>query len=145
GTSLKEIAKLQIAQSFSKNQKFINNQKVSDHHAIIPTEVRPDMQQLTQRESKIYMMIAQRFLENLMPPHEYEAVAINLLIENYKFVLKDKSTTKIDFKAIYENKEAVNNLVDQVSEGSKQKITQYKIDHQETTPPSYFNEGTLLK
>src|SRR5699024_12813590 len=57
GTSLKEIAKLQIAQSFSQNQKFINNQKVSDHHAIIPTEVRPDMQQLTQRESKIYMMI----------------------------------------------------------------------------------------
>src|SRR5699024_3668876 len=69
GTSLKEIAKLQIAQSFSKNQKFINNKKVSDHHAIIPTEVRPDMQQLTQRETKIYMMIAQRFLENLMPPH----------------------------------------------------------------------------
>lgn len=145
GTSLKEIAKLQIAQSFSKNQKFINNQKVSDHHAIIPTEVRPDMQQLTQRESKIYMMIAQRFLENLMPPHEYEAVAINLLIGNYQFVLKDKITTKLGFKAIYENKEAVNNQVEQLSEGSKLKITQYKIEQQETTPPSYFNEGTLLK
>ena len=51
GTSLKEIAKT-INTIFSINEKFINNQKVSDHHAIIPTEVRPDMNQLTQRETK---------------------------------------------------------------------------------------------
>ena len=38
-----------------------NNQKVSDHHAIIPTEVRPSIEQLSQREFKIYMLIAERF------------------------------------------------------------------------------------
>src|SRR5699024_11716322 len=95
GTSLKEIAKLQIAQSFSKNQKFINNQKVSDHHAIIPTEVRTDMQQLTKRESKIYMMIAKRFLENIKSPHKYETVTIKLLIKNYKFIFKDEITKEL--------------------------------------------------
>ncbi|WP_340578975.1 DNA topoisomerase, partial [Staphylococcus aureus] len=68
-TSLKDLDKRQMSQTFSAKQKFVNNSKVSDHHAIIPTEVRPDMSQLSQRESKIYMMIAQRYLENLMSPH----------------------------------------------------------------------------
>ncbi len=63
-TSLKDL-KRQMSQTFSAKQKFVNNSKVSDHHAIIPTEVRPDMSQLSQRESKIYMMIAQRYLEIL--------------------------------------------------------------------------------
>lgn len=80
-TTLKDIAKGQMSQSFSAKQRFVNNSKVSDHHAIIPTEVRPDMNQLSQRESKIYMIIAQRYLENLMPPHEYEAVSIELSVE----------------------------------------------------------------
>src|SRR5699024_68446 len=81
GTSLKEIAKSQIAQSFSTNEKFINNQKVSDHHAIIPTEVRPDMNQLSQRETKIYLMIAQRFLENLMTRSEERRVGKNYIYQ----------------------------------------------------------------
>ncbi|WP_210123415.1 DNA topoisomerase III [Staphylococcus sp. GDX8P106P-2] len=145
GTSLKEIAKSQIAQSFSTNEKFINNQKVSDHHAIIPTEVRPDMNQLSQRETKIYLMIAQRFLENLMPPHEYEAVSINIAAGNYKFEFKDKVTKKLGFKAIYETEAAVNKQIDKITKSSKLHITHPKIEQHETTPPSYFNEGTLLK
>ena len=50
------------------------------------------MNQLTQRETKIYLMIAQRFLENLMPPHEYEAVSIQIVSGKYKFEFKDKIT-----------------------------------------------------
>ncbi|MCS5432000.1 DNA topoisomerase, partial [Staphylococcus aureus] len=145
GTSLKEIAKKQLTQSFSINEKFINNQKVSDHHAIIPTEVRPDMNQLTQRETKIYLMIAQRFLENLMPPHEYEAVSIQIVSEKYKFEFKDKITKKLGFKAIYETEASVNEQIEKLTKSSKLHITQAKIEHHETTPPSYFNEGTLLK
>ncbi|RIP22283.1 DNA topoisomerase III, partial [Staphylococcus gallinarum] len=84
-TSLKDMAKAQMSQTFSSKQRFVNNNKVSDHHAIIPTEVRPDINQLSQRESKIYMMIAQRYLENLMPPHEYEAIAIELKVGQHTF------------------------------------------------------------
>ena len=59
--SLKDVAKQQLKQKFSPKQRFINNNKVSDHHAIIPTEVRPDMNALSPRESKVYMLIAERF------------------------------------------------------------------------------------
>ncbi|MCA2499700.1 DNA topoisomerase III [Staphylococcus xylosus] len=144
-TSLKDLAKRQMSQSFSAKQKFVNNSKVSDHHAIIPTEVRPDMSQLSQRESKIYMMIAQRYLENLMPPHEYEAVSIELNINGYAFTFKDKVTTKLGFKEIYEDKDKVNDQMEQLQKGAKLNISKVQINQHETTPPSYFNEGTLLK
>ncbi|MCE4995331.1 DNA topoisomerase III [Staphylococcus xylosus] len=144
-TSLKDLAKRQMSQSFSAKQKFVNNSKVSDHHAIIPTEVRPDMSQLSQRESKIYMMIAQRYLENLMPPHEYEAVSIELNINGYAFTFKDKVTTKLGFKEIYEDKDKVNDQMEQLQKDAKLNISKVQINQHETTPPSYFNEGTLLK
>lgn len=144
-TSLKDLAKRQMSQSFSAKQKFVNNSKVSDHHAIIPTEVRPDMSQLSQRESKIYMMIAQRYLENLMSPHEYEAVSIELNINGYAFTFKDKVTTKLGFKEIFEDKDKVNDQMEQLQKGAKLNISKVQINQYETTPPPYFNEGTLLK
>ncbi|MEB6291205.1 DNA topoisomerase III [Staphylococcus xylosus] len=144
-TSLKDLAKRQMSQSFSAKQKFVNNGKVSDHHAIIPTEVRPDMSQLSQRESKIYMMIAQRYLENLMSPHEYEAVSIELNINGYAFTFKDKVTTKLGFKEIFEDKDKVNDQMEQLQKGAKLNISKVQINQHETTPPPYFNEGTLLK
>ncbi|MEB7811607.1 DNA topoisomerase III [Staphylococcus xylosus] len=144
-TSLKDLAKRQMSQTFSAKQKFVNNSKVSDHHAIIPTEVRPDMSQLSQRESKIYMMIAQRYLENLMSPHEYEAVSIELYINGYAFTFKDKVTTKLGFKEIFEDKEKVNDQMEQLQKGAKLNISKVQINQHETTPPPYFNEGTLLK
>ncbi|WP_436854780.1 DNA topoisomerase III [Staphylococcus caeli] len=144
-TTLKPLAKQQLTNSFSGKFKFVNNSKVSDHHAIIPTEVRPDMSQLSQRESKIYMMIAQRFLENLMPPHEYEAIAIELKVDNYKFTFKDKVTTKLGFKAVYEENERVEPEISQLQKGATLKVTKTHIEQHETTPPPYFNEGSLLK
>lgn len=144
-TSLKDLAKRQMSQTFSAKQKFVNNSKVSDHHAIIPTEVRPDMSQLSQRESKIYMMIAQRYLENLMSPHEYEAVSIELYINGYAFTFKDKVTTKLGFKEIFEYKDKVNDQMEQLQKGAKLNISKVQINQHETTPPPYFNEGTLLK
>ncbi|HLR19144.1 MAG TPA: DNA topoisomerase III [Staphylococcus sp.] len=145
GTSLKDLAKKQMNQTFSVKQRFINNSKVSDHHAIIPTEVRPDMNQLSQRESKIYMMIAQRYLENLMPPHEYEALSIDLSVGEYKFTFKDKLTTKLGFKAVYDKQEKMNEQITQMEKGETLKVTHVVIEQHETTPPAYFNEGTLLK
>lgn len=144
-TSLKDLAKRQMSQTFSAKQKFVNDSKVSDHHAIIPTEVRPDMSQLSQRESKIYMMIAQRYLENLMSPHEYEAVSIELNINGYAFTFKDKVTTKLGFKEIFEDKDKVNDQMEQLQKGAKLNISKVQINQHETTPPPYFNEGTLLK
>lgn len=144
-TSLKDIAKTQMNQSFSVKQRFINNGKVLDHHAIIPTEVRPDMSQLSQRETKVYMMIAQRYLENLMPPHEYEAISIDLKVGDNIFAFKDKVTTKLGYKAIFDHQDKVNEHIAHLEKDAKLKVSRVNIEQHETTPPAYFNEGTLLK
>ncbi|WP_437272520.1 DNA topoisomerase III [Staphylococcus succinus] len=144
-TSLKDIAKTQMNQSFSVKQRFINNGKVSDHHAIIPTDVRPDMSQLSQRETKVYMMIAQRYLENLMPPHEYEAISIDLKVGDNIFAFKDKVTTKLGYKAIFDHQDKVNEHIAHLEKDAKLKVSRVNIEQHETTPPAYFNEGTLLK
>ena len=57
---------------------------MSDHHAIIPTEIRPNFDTLTNRETKLYLMVAQRFLETLMDPYQYEATQV-LKVGEYQF------------------------------------------------------------
>lgn len=51
------------------------------------------MQSLSNRESKIYMMVAERFLESLMAPHEYEAVRVNVTVGQHIFAFNEKSHT----------------------------------------------------
>ena len=67
------------------------------------------------------------------------------LCGKYKFEFKDKITKKLGFKAIYETEASVNEQIEKLTKSSKLHITQAKIEHHETMPPSYFNEGTLLK
>src|SRR5690606_9359 len=54
------------------NKSFVDNAKVTDHHAIIPTEERPNLQSLSAKEEKIYDLIVKRFLAVFLPPYTYE-------------------------------------------------------------------------
>nr|MDK7245067.1 DNA topoisomerase [Staphylococcus lugdunensis] len=65
-TDYKVAVKNLMKKSFNTKLNIINDKKVSDHHAIIPTEIRPDLNQLTAREQKIYMLVAERFIASLM-------------------------------------------------------------------------------
>ena len=60
-TDYKSHARQLLTKSFTTKMHIFNNQKVSDHHAIIPTEIRPNFDTLTNRETKLYLMVAQRF------------------------------------------------------------------------------------
>jgi DNA topoisomerase-3 len=144
-TDYKSYAKAQMSHTYSPKDSFINNNKVSDHHAIIPTEVRPDMEALSPKEQKIYMLIAQRFLANLMPPQEYEAIELELSINEYKFVYKDKISTKLGFKALFNNEDQTFTLDSKWQQGANIQVNKVSVNEHETTPPSYFNEGSLLK
>ncbi|WP_436880515.1 DNA topoisomerase III [Staphylococcus haemolyticus] len=143
-TDYKSQVKSLLGQSYSSKMRIFNNHKVSDHHAIIPTEVRPDMQSLSNRESKIYMMVAERFLESLMAPHEYEAVRVNVTVGQHIFVFNEKVTRQLGYKALKTNND---NVVKKVAfqKGEKYHLQSLKVNEHETTPPDYFNEGSLLK
>ncbi|MDU5983680.1 MAG: DNA topoisomerase 3, partial [Staphylococcus epidermidis] len=133
-----------ISETFSSKMHIFNNQKVSDHHAIIPTEVRPSIEQLSQREFKIYMLIAERFLENLMNPYLYEVLTIHAQLKGYHFVLKEKIPKQLGYKALKDNPSS-NTLTHSFKEGQLFKVHRIEIHEHETKAPEYFNEGSLLK
>ena len=133
-----------ISKSFSSKMHIFNNQKVSDHHAIIPTEVRPSIEQLSQREFKIYMLIAERFLENLMNPYLYEVLTIHAQLKGYHFVLKEKIPKQLGYKALKDNPSS-NTLTHSFKEGQLFNVHRIDIHEHETKAPEYFNEGSLLK
>ncbi|CAM4152531.1 DNA topoisomerase III [Staphylococcus schweitzeri] len=143
-TNYKNYARQLLSKSITSKMSIFNNQKVSDHHAIIPTEVRPMISDLSNRETRLYEMIVERFLEALMPPHEYDAITVTLKIANYTFVLKENVTTALGFKVLRQG-DSVTEKQQPFVEGANVSIKKVQIKEHETTPPEYFNEGSLLK
>lgn len=133
------------------NKSFVNNGKVTDHHAIIPTEERVIYSNLSNNEKKIYDLVVQRFLVVLLPPYEYQQTIIKAIIENENFVAKGKRVLSLGWKEVYE-KEYYNEDEDEedqklplVKKGDTLKVSSIRETNGKTSPPAPFNEGTLLQ
>jgi DNA topoisomerase-3 len=83
------------------NKNFVDNSKVSDHHAIIPTEQRAVLADMTDRERKIFDLVVKRFFAVLSDPFEYERIIIEAKINNEKFTSSGRITLKTGWKEIY--------------------------------------------
>lgn len=134
------------------NKSFVDNKKVTDHHAIIPTEERLRLSELNSNERKIYDLVVKRFLAVLYPAFEYEQTSIEAKIGEESFTAKGKRIVKQGWKEIYANiydeDEDEEDIKDQVlpliSKGDILKIESISLTNGKTKPPAYFNEGTLL-
>ncbi|WP_256093706.1 DNA topoisomerase, partial [Staphylococcus aureus] len=99
-TTYKDQARPLMSKTFSSKMSIFNNQKVADHHAIIPTEVSPVMSHFSTSALKSYDMIVHRLFEALMPQHESDALTVTLEVAGHRFVLKENVTTVLGFKSI---------------------------------------------
>jgi DNA topoisomerase-3 len=133
----------------SKN--FVNNSKVSDHHAIIPTEQKVILGDLSDKERKIYDLVVKRFLAVLSKPFEYEKITIDGKIENEEFSSKGRITLSMGWKEVYgyyEDEEILDDYpLDELlkyKSGSELFVSSVKKTMGETKPPSRFTEATLL-
>ncbi len=135
------------------SKSFVDNSKVSDHHAIIPTEQSPNMSNLSSEERNIYDLVVKRFLSVMMPPFEYLQTNIVTEIAGEKFIAKGKVIKSKGWKALYDREDIEDSseddgLKDQVlpklNIGDKLKINSVDINKGQTKPPARFNEGTLL-
>lgn len=122
---------------------FINDAKVSDHHAIVPTEVRVNLDSLSGREQNIYMLIAERFLSNLLPPNVYAEQKVTVNIRESSFVAKQEQTVTLGFKAL--NNQASTEKHHRFVKGTTLENIKINKTAHETESPPYLNEGTLLK
>ena len=132
------------------NKNFVNNLKVSDHHAIIPTEQRIILTELSDRERKIFDLVVKRFFAVLSEPFEYEKITLAAKINNEDFTSSGRITLKAGWKEVYGSYEDEEILVEHSKEelnklkkGSLNVRTVKKI-RGETKSPARFTEATLL-
>lgn len=131
------------------NSNFVNNKKVSDHHAIIPTEQPVYYDEFTDREKKIYDMVVKRFLRVLYPPFEYEQISVKCDIGGELFFAKGRKVLKKGYKEVgdYEDNEdeddKIQNLPDFIK-GQEVLADRVNLTCGSTKPPARFTEATLL-
>ena len=134
------------------NKNFVDDSKVSDHHAIIPTEQPVNLSALNDKERKIYDLVVKRFLAVLYLPFEYEQTTIKAKIGQELFVAKGKRIIVQGWKEVYETdlleEEPTEGVKEQLlpalQRGDSLPIIALTKTSGETKPPEPFNEGTLL-
>ena len=140
------------------NKSFVDDKKVSDHHAIIPTEQFVQLDHLTNEERKIYDLVVRRFLAVLYPPFEYEQTTVKAGCEEEEFLAKGKIVLKEGWKEAYEGSWSDEEDEEQKGESAlrEQKLPNLEKGMQfsnnirieiitgTTRPPAHFNEATLL-
>lgn len=133
--------------------RFVDNSKVSDHHAIIPTEQFVNLSALSSEERNIYDLIVKRFIAVLSAAFEYEQTTVKLNINGESFNAKGKIVKSWGWKSVYEgfgkleedNEEEDNDQsLPEVQKGQKAKIISPKAVNGKTKPPARYTEATLL-
>ena len=134
---------------FSKKAFYIEDSKVTDHHAIIPTEQTVILTELSNDERKIYDLVVRRFLAVFYPPYEYEHTSIRLKVGNEDFFAKGNVVKQLGWKSIYENKgqgleeEEETGELPELFCGQKLNI-KIEMTEGKTKPPALYNEASLL-
>lgn len=143
-------------QKLQANKSFVNDSKVSDHHAIIPTEQFVQLDHMSNEERKIYDLVVRRFLAVLSPAREYEETSISGTIGEERFSAKGNFIKSAGWREVYESgytdgedEDEEQTTFSQISLPDVQKgetlpVTALTITEGKTKPPACFTEGTLI-
>lgn len=130
---------------------FVDNSKVSDHHAIIPTEETVKLSLLSSEEKNIYDLVVKRFLAVMLPPFEYVQTSIMVDINGENFTARGKVVRSKGWKKVYdignriiEDDESENQVLPELKKGDNIDVISIEVNKLKTKPPARFNEGTLL-
>lgn len=134
------------------SKSFVDDRKVSDHHAIIPTEGYVNFSAFTDKERKIYDLVVKRFLAVLFPAFEYEQLTLHAKISDENFVARGKTILSSGWKEVYENHyedaDAVDDLKEQIlphiEKGDTLNVGLIVQTSGQTKAPARFTEATLL-
>lgn len=122
----------------------INDAKVSDHHAIIPTEEPVILPNLSDKERKLYDMIVKRFLAVFYGPYVYDQTVVTLKVGNELFTAKGNTVRDQGFRAVYNQDDDETTTLPEYQQGATLDVRAVAETSGQTKPPAPFNEGTLL-
>ncbi len=144
----KKAAAILLRKDIKGNGRFVNDKKVSDHHAIIPTEQSVLLMEMTSDERKIYDMVVRRFLAVLMEPSLYDQIQILGEIAGEHFQAKAVLEKKSGWKMIYAEEEKEEGLITKLpelpEEGKQYPCGNPVMTEGETKAPGRYTEGTLI-
>ncbi|WP_285768006.1 DNA topoisomerase III [Peribacillus sp. SI8-4] len=134
------------------SKAFVDDSKVSDHHAIIPTEGYVNLSAFTDKERKIYDLVVKRFLAVLFPAFEYEQLTVQTKIGEQTFIARGKSVIHSGWKEVYANhfddeesaEDVKEQLLPRIEKGDVLKTKLITQTSGQTKPPARFTEATLL-
>lgn len=136
-------------QPIKVNKSFVDDARVSDHHAIIPTEEVVQLQKLTDRERKIYDLVVKRFLAVLSPNEVWEQVTLEADLQGERFFAKGRTIINPGWRNIYNHREddedeVKEQLLPQLEAGTTLAIDYVNETTGQTKPPAPFTEASLL-
>ncbi|HJC51561.1 MAG TPA: DNA topoisomerase III [Candidatus Anaerostipes avistercoris] len=144
----KKTTALLLRKDIKGSGRFVNDKKVSDHHAIIPTEQSVRLTEMSADERKIYDMVVRRFLAVLMDPSVSEQIQIQGEISGEHLRTRAVLQKKAGWKDAYEEQEQEENMITHLpelpEEGRQYVCGSPVITEGETKAPGRYTEGTLI-
>ncbi|WP_340393301.1 DNA topoisomerase 3 [Paenibacillus sp. FSL E2-0190] len=138
-------------------KRIVDDSKVSDHHAIIPTEQTVLLNGLSTEERKLYDLIVRRFISLFYPPARYDAVAVTVNVEGESFHVKGTTVKDAGWREVYggdmssdDEEESADELaagsvkLPELREGATVTIGRCMVRAGRTQPPKRYNEASLL-
>jgi DNA topoisomerase III len=138
--------------------RVVNDSKVSDHHAIIPTDVEHGLDRFSPDERRIFDLVARRFLAVFHPPARYARTTVITLVEEERFRSRGKITLEPGWRGVYglesdedrkarqqeEDSENESAELPPLEQGQQVKCASAEVEAKETKPPPRYTEATLL-
>ena len=143
-----------LQRPLSLSKRFVDDGKVSDHHAVIPTEQPLNLASLGAEEKNLYDLVVRRFLAVLYPPFRYEQITLVTTVSGESFYSRGKLVKDQGWREVAKNlagreeEKEEDNLPDQtltsLSKGEERQAKSIKANKAKTRPPARYNEATLL-
>lgn len=156
---LKDIASQVLEEKSYVNigkSRYCDDKKITDHYAIIPTgQGFGAMRGLSQTASRVYEVIARRFLSIFFPSAEYTKVSVSLNVKNELLSASFKVLSKEGYLSVMknsfaksqdseENDEATLQALKKVKKGDILPVEEFSIKEGETSPPKRYNSGSII-
>jgi DNA topoisomerase-3 len=134
--------------------RVVNDAKVDDHHAIIPTDVEHDLTDFSPDERRIFDLVACRFLAVFHPPARYARTTVVTLVEDERFRTRGKVTLEAGWRGVYgveadadksgKEEDPESAELPPLEKGQQVKVVSAGSEAKETKPPPRYTEATLL-
>jgi DNA topoisomerase III len=131
--------------------RVVNDAKVDDHHAIIPTDVEHDVSEFSPDERRVFDLVARRFLAVFHPPARYARTTVVTLVEDERFRTRGKVTLEAGWRGVYgveadaeKEEDPESAELPPLEKGQQVKVVSAESEAKETRPPPRYTEATLL-